>query len=342
MDQTVTLLVKHQRNEEAVQQLAFYIHDVMDQYPEQRSKGFVWFLSFYLRLAAAHMRDSSAERLLLIDEPGTYLHARAQKDVLHLFENRLSKRDLIIYSTHSPFLIPADKLHRLRVTIKTPTKGTVMVDRLTHPLLRGDEFADTMSPILAAIGLDIREALRFARDRNLIVEGISDYYYITSWSRLTAVGLTDVMHIFPADGATAEVTLASLFLGWGLDFAALLDRETIGNAAREKLVRDLGIPEQKIIQPEQATGIEDLFSPEDFQTLLTSFDATLNINTQRERPTAAIRRQRIDKVLLARHFAELAAANTFVLSNPTRNRITRLLNRILQAVPARTATNESP
>jgi hypothetical protein len=35
--------------------------------------------------------------MLLIDEPGTYLHARAQQDVLHLLEDRLSRKDQIVY-----------------------------------------------------------------------------------------------------------------------------------------------------------------------------------------------------------------------------------------------------
>jgi hypothetical protein len=58
-EQTVTLQVRHQRNSEGVQQLAFYVHDQTDQYPEQRSKGFLWFLSFYLRLAAEHLGSES-------------------------------------------------------------------------------------------------------------------------------------------------------------------------------------------------------------------------------------------------------------------------------------------
>jgi hypothetical protein len=261
---------------------------------------------------------------------------------LNLLESRLSKSDPIIYSTHSPYLIPADRPHRLRIVLKTANTGTLVVDLLTHPLLRGTEFADTMSPILTAIGLDIRQSLTFARDRNLIVEGISDYYYISAWSRLTGVGLMEALHVFPADGAMSEVMLASLFIGWGLDFAALLDHERIGNAARDKLIRELGVAENKVIQPEQALGIEDLFSPEDFQRLLTSLDASFNINVQAEKPTAAMKRQRIDKVLLARRFSENVSANTAVFTEGTRNRVTALLNRIMQAVPGPANPNNQP
>lgn len=277
------------------------------------------------------MRDPKKKGLLLIDEPGTYLHARAQRDVLHLLEDRLSTTDQILYSTHSPFLIPADKLHRLRVVLKAPDQGTVVVDRLTHALLRGSDFSDTLSPILAAIGLDIRQAAAFVRDRNLIVEGISDYYYISAWGRLVPPSLLDEFHIFPAVGAMSEVTLASLFIGWGLEFVALLDCDDLGNSAKEKLTSELGVTASRVIQPEQAAGVEDLFSVGDFRQLLPSLDGVLTVRDG-ERPTAAIRRQRVDKILLARRFAENAANGVVNLSAETRGRIETLLNSIRRSI----------
>lgn len=93
--ETVQLQVRHQRDEDGNSQLAFYVHDKFDQYPEQRSKGFVWFLSFYLRLAAAYTRESREQqtRVLLIDEPGTYRSEmsavwkhRPPPNVVHAFQ----------------------------------------------------------------------------------------------------------------------------------------------------------------------------------------------------------------------------------------------------------------
>lgn len=328
-EDSVTLIVKQQRTVQGALQLSFWVHDDIDQYPEQRSKGFLWFLSFYLRLAAAHVRNQGKNRrFLLIDEPGTYLHARAQQDVLHLFEDRLSKSDMILYSTHSHFLIPAAKLHRLRIVLKTPERGSQTIDRLTHPLLRSANFSDTLSPILEAIGLDIRQAAAFVRDRNLIVEGISEHYYISTMSQLLLPTFLEQFHIFPATGALSEVTLASLFVGWGLSFAALLDRDANGNAAKNKLIRELGVAENRVIQPEQAAGFEDLFSLADFRNLLARFDAALSINDG-ERPTAAIVRQHIDKVLLARTFAE--ATGAFNCSAETRERVLALFRAIQAA-----------
>ncbi len=119
-EQKVDLRVEGRRNEEGELQLHFFVLDEAKHFPEQRSKGFLWFLSFYLRLAASHKRWPSRTQFLLIDEPGSYLHARAQQDVLKLFEEKLVKKDQIVYSTHSPVLIPGDRLHRVRLVVRGP------------------------------------------------------------------------------------------------------------------------------------------------------------------------------------------------------------------------------
>lgn len=325
--ESVVLNVRHFRDESGALGLAFFVHDRVDQYPDQRSKGFLWFLSFYLRLAATHKRDRDPDRLLLIDEPGTYLHARAQKDVLHLFEDRLSARDMVIYSTHSVYLMPADRLHRLRLVVKSNADGTKVLDRLTHPMLRQGDFSDTLSPILTAVGLDITEQLSFARPRNLLVEGISDHFYLSAWARLIRPSVLDSLNIFPGSGATTLPILASLFIGWGLQFGVLLDRDEEGNKVKAKLQKDFAIENDRIAQPGDSLAIEDMFSAEDFRRLLESCDPTFTLDSG-ERPSAAIKRQAIDKVLLARVFAESANVHGDVYTKKTRDAFDRLFNLI--------------
>jgi predicted ATP-dependent endonuclease of OLD family len=333
--QTVTLCAEHQRDQAGALQLAFYVTDGMvNQYPEQRSRGFLWFLSFYLRLAAAQVRrekEGRVPRLLLVDEPGTYLHARAQRDVLKVFDQKLAKQDLIVYSTHSNFLIPAEKLHRLRVVLKTSAEGTVALDKLTHPLLRGPEASDTLSPILTALGMDIRDGLKLASDRNLIVEGISDHFYMSAWIHLFPNNTLDKLNIFPAMGALDVPHIASLFIGWGLHFIVLLDRDAIGNAAREKLEDELGVASDQILQPKQAAGIEDLLSPEDFKDLIKALDPSLKAEAN-ESPTKAIKRLGLNKVLLARRYSELAFSESIKPTEKTKSNVSKLFEEIGSAL----------
>jgi predicted ATP-dependent endonuclease of OLD family len=330
--QNVQLLVRHHRDEDGNSQLAFYVHDRFDQYPEQRSKGFVWFLSFYLRLAAAYKRESREQetRVLLIDEPGTYLHARAQKDVLHLFEDRLAKKDQIVYSTHSPFLLPADRLHRIRIVLKAGQDGTLVLDRLTHPLLRGGGFSDTLSPILMAAGVDFTGTLPQFKDKSLLVEGISDYFYLMAWKRLLGREDWDFA-VFPCTGARSVVTFASLMIGLGLRFLALFDRDSEGHDVKEKLENRLGIYPKAIVQPHNASSIEDIFSSDDFRKLLMDFDQELKPETG-EMPSACIRRLKINKVLLGRKYTELVFSGKMnTPTQKTQDAANRLLDDIQSA-----------
>lgn len=327
-EETVDLRVRHIRDSAGTLKLAFYVHDKSDQYPDQRSKGFLWFLSFYLKLAAAQKRYPDRHRILLIDEPGSYLHARAQRDVLHLLEARIVPKDQVVYSTHSPYLMPSHRLHRLRIVLKKTISGTKVLDRLTHPDLRGEEFADSLSPVIASIGIDITQSITFNKPKNLFVEGISDYMYLTSWARKFKPEVIEQFNIFPGTGATTIPTLGSLFIGWGFKFIALLDNDDQGRNAHKKLVDELCVPQARVVGPRDSKTIEDLFSAEDFRALLNHVDASLSSNPG-ERPSAAIGRQNVDKVLLARSYSENAdAAN---LTKKSEDAIKRLLTDLWDA-----------
>jgi len=66
--------------------LEFWIKDEGERlYPKQRSRGVRWFLSFYMELKAS--ANINRNMILLVDEPGVSLHARAQEDVLKVFED---------------------------------------------------------------------------------------------------------------------------------------------------------------------------------------------------------------------------------------------------------------
>jgi hypothetical protein len=334
VDQPARLHARAHRDASGAQKLGFFVRDRLDQYPDQRSKGFLWFLSFYLRLAAS-ARDAvklAAGHLILVDEPGSYLHARAQRDILHLFEDRLtSSKGSVVYTTHSPYLLPADKLHRIRIVLKDGAKGTLVLDRLTHPAIRGHESADTLSPVLTSLGMDIRQALQFVRPKNLLVEGITDFIYITRWAARFQPSVSEAVNVFPSFGAGEVPKMASLFIGWGLPFAVLLDRDRNADAAKTTLQRDLLIDPSQIVQPNGATAIEDIFSAEDFRRLLQTLDPALTLESD-ERPSRAIERQKIDKVLLARRFAELDTPDA-TYTGKTRTSIERLLKDILNAIP---------
>ena len=62
--------------------------------------------------------------ILLLDEPGLYLHARSQSDLLGHFEKDFKNQ--IVYTTHSPFMVPTHKLESVRTVSIDEEKGTTV------------------------------------------------------------------------------------------------------------------------------------------------------------------------------------------------------------------------
>lgn len=324
---SIRLQVRSIQNSDETPKLGFYIRDNdIDLYPEQRSKGFLWFLSFYLKLAAEHKRNPQKEKVLLIDEPGSYLHARAQHDLLHLLEDRISRSQQVIYSTHSPYLLPAEKLHRMKIVLNNSQQGTKVLNRLSHPMLSQEEFSDTLSTINAAIGLDIRNEMFTKKEKNLLVERMSDRLYLLAWLRKFRQPLTKDINIFPGTESTSLSIMASLFIGWGLKFAALLDNDTTSERLKEMLLNKLGIMESQIVQLKHVVTLEDLFTKTDFRRIVALMDPNLKMNAY-ESPSTAIERLKINRVILGKIY--LANAEKIELSKTTEISINRCLDALL-------------
>ena len=204
------------------------IYDIDDKIkpkkPSQRSKGLQWFLSFYLML-----NSSSKNCILLIDEPGLYLHASAQEDILNFFENKLE--NYIIYTTHSPYLIDTKNMLRIKLVTndRSKRKGTIVENKYYKC-----SDLDTITPIITAIGYNVTKSpLEFGGGLNVITEGISDRYYILAFMKL--LKKEEVIHIIPSQGARATHLLASIAIGWNLKYIVILDTDKGNEDARERL-----------------------------------------------------------------------------------------------------------
>ena len=144
--------------------------------------------------------------MILIDEPGLYLHSKAQKDVLKVFEI-LSDESQVIISTHSPYLIDAQRLDRVRLILKDDQTGTRIENKIHK-----DADTETLTPIMTAIGLDLSSDFSIAGKKNVLLEGISDYYFMQALREQTK---GNKANFIPCVGATKIPQLASLLIGWG-------------------------------------------------------------------------------------------------------------------------------
>ena len=123
---------------------------------QTRSRGFQWFFSF---IVAFSKYEGNPNVIILLDEPGLGLHARAQADFLRFIEEKLSSETQVIYTTHSPFLI--DRRHPERVLMVHKDKTGTKVD--------DSSYRENWKPLRKEIGLTIGD-LFFFSDQSLVLE----------------------------------------------------------------------------------------------------------------------------------------------------------------------------
>ena len=232
----------------------------------QRSSGFQWFFSF---LAAFSEFEEKESPIVLLDEPALTLHGKAQGDFLRFINERLALLSPVIYTTHSPFMVEADRLQRVRIVEDNgPPSGATCSD----DVLASDP--DSLFPLQAALGYDIAQTL-FVGPHNLIVEGTSDYIYLTLMSTACRASgrksLDDRWRVLPAGGATNIPTFVSL-IGPHLDVTVLVDSDTRGmqrvmSMIERKLLADHRLINVSLAISSSQADIEDLFSEGDYLKL---------------------------------------------------------------------------
>jgi hypothetical protein len=119
--------------------------------------------------------------ILLLDEPGLSLHGLKQRDFRDTI-SRLAKANQTIYTTHSPFLVGPDELDLVRVVEMTDRK----VGTKVHTTVMADDPASLL-PLQEALGYDLAQSL-FAQQRNLVLEGLTDFWYLEATSDLLRDG----------------------------------------------------------------------------------------------------------------------------------------------------------
>jgi len=227
---------------------------------DERSRGFVWFFSFFAYFSNIE-KDPSRETILLLDEPGLSLHATAQADFLRFIEERLAADHQVLYTTHSPFLIDPSHLVRVRTVQDVAGEGT----KVTADVFRTD--SETVFPLQTALGYDLAQTL-FVGPHCLLVEGPSDLIYLQVLSQVCQDrGLSTLDErwvVTPVGGADKLSTFVSLLGGNQLDIAVLMDASTKDKQRIQTLQENGYLGRGALVQVSEFTAskdadIEDLF-----------------------------------------------------------------------------------
>jgi predicted ATP-dependent endonuclease of OLD family len=284
---------------------------------DQRSAGFQWLVSFFV-VFKAQAEDEFRNAILLLDEPGLSLHALKQRQFRHTV-SKISEANQTIYTTHSPFMVGASELPIVRVVEMTDRKAGTKV----HLHVVADD-PRSIFPLQEALGYDLAQSL-FGQERNLVCEGLTDYWYIDGIATLfrdaKIAELDQKIALVPAGNASRVAYYATILHSQHLKVAALLDSDQEGDNAAvqdefvgllgdKKIIRTKDIYQGPVTRPE----IEDLLR----ETLVKvardelGWDISATASSQPNRPIVDIftdKVSRFSKYRLAKTFLRWIAVN---------------------------------
>ena len=258
--------------------LSIFVRDDIGAFdpPSRRSKGFQWFLSFYVNFTAGS-KNELRNTVLLLDDPGVFLHPLGQEDLKKTLE-QLSASNQLVLVTHSPFMIYRDHLERTRIVDKESEKGGT---KLIEKYWASDY--DAIAPLRAALGVRLGE-MPLAEKRHLVVEGYEDLLYLEAMAlyfrRTKKKPLIDLskMLILPVNGADKAPFYATFLLKEGFKLVVLLDHDSKGRKVKKNMIESQLIPEDVVVTLDEGivskeTGrdyeIEDLFDDDFYKTAVS-------------------------------------------------------------------------
>ena len=257
---------------------------------DERSTGFVWFFSFLVWFS--RLKDRLGQRLIvLLDEPGLTLHARAQGDLLRYINEKLRPGYQVLYTTHSPFMVDPDHLLSARTVEDATEKGKVLGTKVGDKVLSIDP--DTISPLQRALDYEITQTLFVGRN-TLLVEGPSDLVYLKWFSNQIdgAASKLDYRWVICHVGGVDRIPgFVSLFRGNALNIVALVDFASGQKQKAELAAKTL--PEGHLLRADAFAGqaeadTEDILGREFYVALVNAaYDLPPSLRVPVARPVDA-------------------------------------------------------
>ena len=159
----------------------------------------------------AELDDSTGPTLVMaVEEPELYQHPPQAKYLSQVLQDLSLENSQILVCTHSPYFIPGDKFHCVRIIREAGKPACSMstsltYDELTNKLEECGEKHISEDGILAKLYPSLRPELSemFFCQRLVLVEGLEDVAYLTSYVELMNLGTEfrkGGFHIVPVGG----------------------------------------------------------------------------------------------------------------------------------------------
>ena len=247
--------------------IPLYVENEADgkDFIDEESAGFKWFLSFMVTFSDQIVTNRNT--VLLLDEPGLGLHGRQQEQLLRFI---IEKNHPVIYTTHSFALVEEISPDKIRLVEQAKVQIGTKVYSWSE---REHTDKDTSFPMVVALGYKISSKMYWGGDI-LLVEGYSDYHYLTAMDSICSGG--DADSGLPSDlivrfssGKDNIRNLVAL-IGPDAPVVAVIDSDTeevekLKKAARKGNLKNLDVIEVggDILNCRPGC-IEDLFESEDY------------------------------------------------------------------------------
>jgi len=239
--------------------LQFLLRDGASQYElTERSLGFRWFFSFLMFTLYRVFSKGRGPTLFLLDEPASNLHSRAQMMLLDSFPKIASGSNMVIYSTHSHYMVNPAWLDQAFIVSNAAVDynsvdeankfvrsmaNKVTVERYRNFVGKNPDKMTYFQPVLDK--LDFSPSRLDLVRPSLLFEGKGDYL-IVEYARSVILGRSTALAIVPTRGATGIYELVGLFLGWGVPFKVCLDADREGKKTKKELIENWALSNEEV------------------------------------------------------------------------------------------------
>ncbi len=229
-----------------------------------RSKGFQWFFNFFIKMKYnwKHTDDEDYESIILLDEPGVYLHTTFQSELVKVLRD-LSKNNIIFYTTHLENMVNPKVVKIAEINVAKRNNEIVTIEKITK--IDDNKNLGEITPIINALKIDNFPLVHY-NEKIIITEGMTDKIFLNLLQE--AELLDKSIKIIPGSGVSNLGTLISLSIGITSKYVVIFDNDKAGREHFENYKKNFGNEESKkwilhkLAEKKEDIVLEDYYSDE--------------------------------------------------------------------------------
>lgn len=229
-----------------------------------RSKGFQWFFNFFIKMKYnwKHINDEDYGSIILLDEPGVYLHTTFQSELVKVLRE-LSKNNIIFYTTHLENMVNPKVVKISEINIAKRNNEVVTLEKISK--IDDNKNLGEITPIINALKIDNFPLIHF-NEKIIITEGMTDKVFLNILQEISL--LDESIKIIPGSGVSNLGTLISLVIGITDKYIVMFDNDEAGREHFENYKKSFGEYESKkwilhtVAEKKENVVLEDYYSDE--------------------------------------------------------------------------------